>query len=143
MVKWMRRCPLTSLALLAVILLTSCTGGNGETRNGDTGNAALADRVAQLEREVKRLRAEVAELRGSSDPERVEVVAGARSCALDLARALEAYRTDNKRYPPAASITVPGSCSGLRVDWEALKENQYAFVVRDERGEVLTRQAGE
>lgn len=102
----------------------------------------LEDRVQRLEKRVGALQARLERLSGPSDAERVTDLAGARTCASDLARALEAYRNDNGRYPAASEVVFPGSCADLRVDWRVLGGANYAFDVLGKDGAVLTSQSG-
>ncbi|WP_157448893.1 hypothetical protein [Deinococcus peraridilitoris] len=128
------------LWLLALPLgLGACAPGEGAS-----ANAELEQRVQQLEGEVQQLRKELGELRGSDQSAaQVTDLAGARTCALDLARVMEAFRTDNDRYPRASEVTFPGSCAELRVDWRVLQGQRYAFDVRDRSGTLLTREENE
>ncbi len=102
----------------------------------------LEDRVNRLEARVGALEVQLERLRGTADAERVTDLAGARTCAFDLARALEAYRNDNGRYPNAGEVVFPGSCADLRVNWRALSGAGYAFDVLGQDGAALTSQKG-
>lgn len=124
------------LAAGLLLVLSACAARQ------DDRVAALEARLERLESEVRRLRTELNELHGQ-DAARITDLAGARTCALEVARALEAYRSDNGRYPRASEVTFPGSCAGLRVNWRALQAGRYAFDVLGEGGQLLTREESE
>ena len=128
--------PLLFLALAG--LLGACAGREA----APTPDPDLAGRVEELEREVRELRADLAEVREltGGDAARVARVAAAQTCGLDLARLMEAFRTDNARYPRVNEIVFPGSCADLRVDWKTLEAGEFAFDVLDSRGRLLVEQ---
>lgn len=129
-----------AFALFLPLLLASCADRAEEGRAVDL-TERLNDRIETLERRVETLEGRLDDLsEQTGDADRVADLAGARTCALDLARTLEAFRTDNARYPRASEVTFPPSCTDLRVDWTRLTGGAYAFDVQDQRGRVLTRQ---
>lgn len=131
---------------LVVLGSAALLGGCADNASADSAAervGVLEQRVTRLQAEVERLRGEVQALRGGQNAARVTDLAGARTCALDLARTLEAYRSDNGRYPNPSEITLPGACADLRVDWQKLAADAYAFDVRGRDGALLTHQASE
>ena len=125
---------------LAVLLLPCLLSGCAD--RASQRERDLEARVTRLEAQVRELSAALKRAQEPADTENVAVLAGARTCALDLARALEAYRTDNDRYPPPDLVGLPASCADFRVDWRKIAANAYAFGVQTQGGQNLTEQQG-
>ena len=126
----------STLWLLLALLLGGCSDRAARRTQ------QLEDRVRRLEAWVEALQAQLGRLQRPSDAARVTDLAGARTCAFDLARVLEAYCGDNGRYPAAGELVFPGSCADLRVDWRQLGGAGYAFDVLSTKGAVLASQQG-
>ncbi|WP_309570666.1 hypothetical protein [Deinococcus sp.] len=126
-----------SLLLLTLLpLLSGCQDTQARAQNG-----ALTHRVAALEAQVRALKAAQVQ---DAPPAGFEARVSAQNCANDLARALEIYRENSidQRYPTAAQLALPDTCTGQRVNWAALSARAFTFTVTDGGGQELARQSG-
>ena len=125
--------------LLLLPLLCAC-----QDQQARQQNAALTQRVAALEAQVKALQAAQAHAPSVTEAGDVTVRAAAQNCALGLSRALEEYRqnSEESRYPTQAEVTLPQACDDEQVSWQTLEAQSYSFNVLGPDGKVLAQQSG-
>ncbi|MBB6099963.1 type II secretory pathway component PulJ [Deinobacterium chartae] len=126
-------------ALLLSLLLVACHSAPRE----DEHVQALERRVAVLERRLAALeRAQDAERREQSSSADAVNTALAESCARDYALDLEAFRTDNGRYPSASELSAPAACEGLEVRFVERGDYHYSLRVKNPAGgNVVTQKS--
>ncbi|GHF59683.1 type II secretory pathway pseudopilin PulG [Deinococcus metalli] len=129
-----------SVRALLPLLLMPALGACQDTQ-ARVQNEALTRRVAALEAQVQVLKAAQAR---ASTPDGLEAQLSAQNCANDLTRALETYRENSidGRYPTPAELDLPDTCTGQRVNWQALTAHAYTFSISGDGGRELARQSG-